>query len=1635
MNPAAFRKAGLVLAGVVMGLLGLAVGFWFYLQAARIDEVRSAIGERLQIARTAIEDVEILEETAIRVVVRDVTLFDDAGDAIVRAPRVALTLDATTLEGDGAIEFYDVVLSEPDARFVQSPGGEWNIFRAMGLTADGEPLEAEEGRPLLFRDVEIDDGTVLVAIPTEGAPPEETQFAMNLPRTTIGGLPYQVYTATGVQARLPTFLVGGEAGWRAEVAALSGDLEQPDMRIDQVEGVVEQEGEDGIRFDLAALRFGESAISGSGSIRFAEDHLLYDVQLRTESLQFADLRPLLPNLEADGSASFALDVESLSAERLRLDFTELDVTSTGSTVRGSVAIAIGGEQPLGLLDADVDLAPLQLGTLAQLGLVENLPLLGDVTGNVTTVGAPEGFATVDITATVVPSDDPTIAPSVLLASGQVALGGPDDPLRLDGLSLGAQPLYLASLRSFAPEQAEQLRGELRGTLALAGTTQDVRISGGTLAYDVGDATTTTFTDVSGRLVTVPELRYELSATAQPLALASIRELFPALPIRSATLSGPLEISGDASDATFSANLSGAAGGIRVAGGLILGEPLRFDIDGSVRAFSAGMILRPEVPVEGPLTGSFSVAGTPEQFAFDVDFTQVVGRFALAGTASLTGEQPRFDVSGDVADFRLGTLIGSPELFPDPMTGSIELAGGDGAPYVFDIDLTGAVGRLDLAGFYDAGAVPTYEASGQIAGLDVSRLPIGPELPQTNLTGFIDVRGSGVKTETIRGEFAFDVTRSTVADMELSAALGQIRIESGVMTVDTLHVQLDDTRLTAEGSWGLTTPANETLRYSFASPDLSELNRLIAPGQLIPPRIEGSVSAEGEVGGSFENPVIETRLVGQALRYEDWRADDLSLDADVQRDPLVGWSGQFALDTGTLVVPRIENFESVRLEASGNESSVSLGLFARRDAESDVALSGVLELEGMFPRGIGLQTMALRLDGAQWTLLDPARLHYTPSEGLTVENLALQREGEEQGTVAIDGTIPPEGIADLAIDVTNFDLGDLQLVSAAAPAIQGLVTMNAVLSGPVTNPELTLQARLRDVEYEGVNTDLISVDALYSGQQLTGTADAVIGEQRLFFAELSVPMNLSLADMLPSFELLSTEPLSVSLVADSVPVGLVTAAVPGLIDGTGVARAQLEVSGTIESPALEGWARLDDGAFTSDATGARYTAINADLELAGNRIVVSDVSAVSGGTAVATGTVDFIQGAAPRLSLSANFTEFGVMNDPAVAELIASGEIAINGPLTAPVVTGRVRISESTFQVPELGAEQPGLDLAYMDVAQLAPAPQAGLGAVAPMMGNVRIDGVEVTVDESVWLESDEMRVQIGGDVVLFRTGDELRIFGSLQAVRGTYALEISSIVREFDVISGRVQFFGTGDLNPSLDIVAGYRVRSSTIGSGGDITILVQVTGTLLSPRLQLAAETSVPLSEADLISYLLFGQPSFELGGVNRAFAEQLLVQEFVGGFLASELERPILRAGICDWVRVRPGATTSFQGLVGGGPFQGAVIECGWELASDFFLTGQTSIGGLFGGGFADWRLGVEWQIDDQWMWEASYGSVLRDPAFGILDETRALQFSTDIRRQWEYGLPREESPIDLTPTESLPGDESPPLPTTPSIFDNLE
>ena len=1085
MKPGAVRRAGLVALGMLLGLLMVAIGTLLYLRSAQIAEVRTAIAERLQLPEDLFEVREITEEGAIRVVLRDIALLGSAGDTILWSPRASLWFASQSLAGSAPIELYDVEIERPFARLIQRPDGVWNIQQTMRFTTAGQEVGAEDGRGFLLRDVRLDRGRLILAMP--GVQPDTVGFAsrLNLPTTRLGGEWYQVYTFEDVNAVLPRVLVAAPEGWRVEVGSLETNLIEPQLRIAQLEGWFESEGEDAIRFDVAALRTGSSLLAGEGLILFAEEGPVYDVEVRAERLAMADLRPILPTLPEEGEARFVAAIRTTPAGRADVAVSDLLLTAFDSRVEGSVTLAFGAGGPLTFGETRLELDPLQLLSLEQLGFVEELPLLGPVTGIVTTAEQP-GAVRVDLAASLVPRDMPGAEPSRILAQGVLTGGLDAAPLGFAGLDIAFQPLYLATLAGFAPDLRERMRGEIRGMITVDGSPSDFRLQGGDLAYTVGGAPATRLAGISGSVTFHPELSYRIDALAQPLALASLTELFPALPFENTTLSGPISLQGTGEEVTFGAKLTGPAGGIQFAGEATFGEPLRFAVDGTLDAFTAAAALRGEIPLEGPMTGRFAAGGTADDLTFDVDLSQALGRFALEGRVRRPeGTTPIFDVTGSLDNFRVGSLIGQPTLFPSPMTGPIRVSGGGGDAYRFDVDLRGATGIFDVEGFYLPAAIPSYAVRGEVRGLDLRRLPQARALPNTIINGWVQIDGRGTTLETLSGTFALDARSSMISGIPLEVATVRLAAEEGILRIDTLALSFQNTRLTASGMLGLTQPAQGALSYSLSSPDLSVLSRAMLTAEGVPPQLAGSIQLEGWVAGSVRYPSLAFSMGGRGLRYEDWRAATLQASAEVSRDALRGWAGNASIVGNTLVLAGGQRLQSLRAEASGTEAALAVGLYARRDASSDVSVAGLMEFEGGVPRGVAIETMALRVEDTSWRLESPTRVRWGGVEGAEIQNLVLERTGTAGGRIAIDGRVPPTGTADLRISAEQVDLADLRRIVPNAPDVQGILSLTTVLEGPVADPELSMTGRIENFRYEGAQADLIDLSADYIARRMEG----------------------------------------------------------------------------------------------------------------------------------------------------------------------------------------------------------------------------------------------------------------------------------------------------------------------------------------------------------------------------------------------------------------------------------------------------------------------------------------------------------------------------------------------------------------------
>jgi translocation and assembly module TamB len=698
------------------------------------------------------------------------------------------------------------------------------------------------------------------------------------------------------------------------------------------------------------------------------------------------------------------------------------------------------------------------------------------------------------------------------------------------------------------------------------------------------------------------------------------------------------------------------------------------------------------------------------------------------------------------------------------------------------------------------------------------------------------------------------------------------------------------------------------------------------------------------------------------------------------------------------------------------------------------------MEEQVPQGLALQALALRLNGSLWQLQAPTGVRWGEIAGVEVDSLVLrrtftgterqaQRAGAvvEEGWIEMDGRLPPTGALDFRVRATNVDVGELRQLVPNAPQIEGVLTLEASLEGPSAAPELFLDARIANLRFRDIDVEALAVSARYADGG--ATADAALWQNgvQVGNAQATIPMQLAFENLLPQIELLDAQPVSARVVADSIPFGLLAAAIPGAVQGTGVVAGELTVGGPLGTPDLQGWATVAGGGITLTELGVRYEEIDARVAMQGQSIQVESLTARSGGGVALSGVIQVDDRTRPQLDLSASFNQFRAIDRANVASIAISGPVTLTGRFPTPVLSGRVELSSGTITLPAI-EDRDVFEITDVDVGEIGEGALPAEALEPTLVEQIRISGLEITIGDGVWAVSPEARVQLGGELVVSRLSPvEWQVFGDLLARRGSYTLSIGPLVREFDVVSGRIEFFGTPDLNPSLDILAQHRIRTASAGAGGSPTlnILVQITGSVQFPRIQLTSDTQPPLPESELLSYLIFGRPTFALGEVGGGLAQQLILQELAGGVVATQVEQLIQQAGLpFDYVRVRGRPTPTGFGPTALGA---TTIELGWQIAPEVFWTVEWGVGRLFGGDLGDtWGASLEWQIDPQWSVRGAWEPLRRDLLLQPLSTNLTRQFSLDLRRRWEYGFTPAEPRVPLATEEAQPS--SAPAPAVP-------
>ena len=1059
------------------------------------------------------------------------------------------------------------------------------------------------------------------------------------------------------------------------------------------------------------------------------------------------------------------------------------------------------------------------------------------------------------------------------------------------------------------------------------------------------------------------------------------------------------------------------------------------------------VFQPQLDLQGPASARVEVSGRVDEglrFVADLghgedgaDASRVLIRGSARRGGGAAGSGPAawvMDVQGDLSPLAMDLLhqVAPGLASVGGVHGSVRAVGPLTALRLSG-DLQVAEGRVSVTGEVDAARPGQgYRLDATVEDVRISRVTSALPDP-SRWTGHLKVEGRGLTLDSLDAAGTVLAVRSRLGGLHVDSLTGSVAVRGGVLTVDTVSGIVGGLTLEGAGAVGLVEGAHGDARLSFRTDDLVGLRPLL---------MGDSVMAKDTLS------VLERQL----LRLQGVDADTLPLLADVMMSGALegvvdltgtlselGVSGTVRIRNGALGEERVGDatIQVTALDVTGAERRVDLEVDARdvvafdrsiTELVADVSLEGragagsvsALQTSGDRYQVMGdfaldsaggggvvrLEEASVDVDSLAWHLLHPAEVRWD-SASVFLDNLEVTREGEDPMLVRANGILAWNGESDLRVEADGLHVDRVaRILQREDLAIGGHVQLTAQITGPAADPLIQGDFHVEEPRYGEMALGVLVGEWRYEDQEARISMGALDQGRRVFRAGGSIPVDLALR---PQGRRVLPRPMDVRVEADSLDASLMLSPLSFLEDVEGVVSGDFTIRGTLDAPEPSGVLRLSDGTWTMEALGVRHSGVSGSLTLNPDRTVDVVVDGRAGGTSQVRGQVILDPVTDPRLRLTVSFNGFEAVNRRDLAGLM-SGEVRLLGSYTAPRVEGDLSVDRGTLFLEEFARSTEIVDLTdprifreVVDTTALSTRPLLA-GIRNPFMENLRVD-VNLSVPRDTWLRSEEMNVEIGGSLFMRydRLNRDVVMVGELEALRGSYSV----LGRRFDVEGGTVGFMGTPGINPTLDIQAVTRIRRREDA----LEVNASVQGTLTQPRVTLSSEEQ-GVAESDLVSYLIFGRPSYELatgeeawlGGAAGSFvgAAQGAGLTYLTGTLATRLGAALNQQIGLDYLSI---TQEGDYGLASGtlSDFSGTQVEVGQYLGEDVFvvfifrpLSRQNPNQGFFGGARVEGTLTDELNI--QGFWEDRFLRS-RVGGFGDLGVQASQVVGVFIFREWGY------------------------------------
>ncbi|MEZ5104656.1 MAG: translocation/assembly module TamB domain-containing protein [Draconibacterium sp.] len=818
--------------------------------------------------------------------------------------------------------------------------------------------------------------------------------------------------------------------------------------------------------------------------------------------------------------------------------------------------------------------------------------------------------------------------------------------------------------------------------------------------------------------------------------------------------------------------------------------------------------------------------------------------------------------------------------------------------------------------------PDYQL--KLTAENINPISFVPELDSTMLNAELDVKGTGFSPSKANVNAEVRVFSSTVYGLAVDSVNIQSHFAKNNLKLDTLLAFVSGAQLKGSGNFNIESTQLSSKLFLLAD-SLAFLNPLLevpvcfdslgstvfVAGKLDSIGFYGDIDLKNLEGYSVKTKELEFDFSGY------WKGENLRADAKVKT---------LNLETGSIL------WDSILVNASYTPEQISAGVDALWKDTLDLKLR-----TRIYPGDtlrIELPELDIKSFLSDFYLPDTLQSVELYNNSVSVNSLHLKNKEQPDFNLRISGNLAMSESDNIQLTLDNFNIGPFNRFISATDSIRGIISTSVSVKGTLQNPVVEGDIEIKDLGYGNISPGNFLSQLNYSDNM--GRIEFNLPDLASS-GFLSMPMTIS-SDT-SGFTFAPPETFEAEFKVDSLSVSQPEIGQIRNTEISGNINVGLKAEGRINSPLIYGDINIEQGKFVHPVLGLNYNDISTKIHFDGKKINIDTLLVQQPkGYLLAKGNVDFdttiISGNVSNSTLTVKASNFEVVKSRKM-ELVIDANTSVSMANNIPEFGGDIDIIRSEFYLSELMVAEDGVSESTDEPLLI----QALAVPVDTLSRTVEKEKVKKEVESEIdflknlkgrinieprntWIKSDNINMELRGDVDLVKTGPDFEIFGNIDVVRGYYIF----YGRRLKIDEGEIIFQGGEDFDPTMNIKAEYTYRDSEKVKR---VLGLSITGLLSDPKISFTLDDNY-LSEGDAVSILVFGRTSDEMSSSGQSGLVSAAGSKMIAKVLTSQLSKTLGARFNLDMIEIN--ATENWQS---------AAFVVGKYITNNLFVTYQRGFG----------------------------------------------------------------------------------------------